>query len=207
MKTNKKIILIISCLSFCLTIFIISDTYAKYLTSAIGSSRIPVARWNIKINNQTIRDNSDFSSTLAPIFPGNSNIASNIIAPTAEGYMDLNFDFSGADVSFSYSITVQPNANSSVRDLVVTGYSINGGNIVPVNSSQIISETIHYSDNIQGKTFRIYIKWKDDNTATMNNIEDTLATNSSRDALMDVNVSFTQVAEDNNNLLQNQTQP
>lgn len=195
MKTNKKILLIIACISTCLAFFLIAETFAKYLTSASGTTNVPVARWNIKVNNQTIKNNSDFSSTLTPVFSGNTNMASNIIAPTAEGYIDLNFDFSGADVSFSYTISVSPNPNSSVQDLVPIGYSINNGQIVNVTDSNIITEIINYADNISTKYFRIYIKWNDDSaTSTMNNIDDTLATSNSENALLDVSVAFTQVA-------------
>ena len=94
MKNYKKILILLA--TICLSIAIISFLliYAKYTTSANSQTDVPIARWNILVNNISIKNNTDISNTLTPVFPGNENIASNIIAPTAEGYFDLNFDFS-----------------------------------------------------------------------------------------------------------------
>ena len=160
----------------------------------LGSTEINVARWNILVNNLSIKDNPDISTTLTPVFPGNENIASGIIAPTAEGYFDINFDVSAADVSFKYDITTSVHPNSSVKDLVVTGYSIDNGERINLdNPNTPITDTILLTDNIKTRTFRIYIKWNDEENSTMNNRDDTLAAISGLQALLNVNVSFTQV--------------
>lgn len=197
MKINKKILVLLTCISACISLTFISTTYAKYLTSANGLASVPVARWNIKINNQNIKNNSDFSSTLSPVFPGNDNIASNIIAPTSEGYVDLDLDFSGADVSFIYEIAVSPNVNSSVPDLISYGYSVDNENIIPLSkNSDKISDKIIYSDNIKSRYIRIYLKWDDSaDTSSMNNLDDTITTLNSSTALVDISVSFKQVTE------------
>lgn len=192
MKSSKKILLFLSAICFILLIVFIIDTYAKYKTSATGNANIPIARWNIKVNNQTIKNNSDISSTIAPTFPGNEHIASNIIAPTAEGYFDLNFDFNGADVSFHYEISITPNSNSSVKDLVISGYSIDDGPII--DSSKPIEEDILYTNNITNRNIRVYVLWDDSESASMDNLADTTATTSSNPALLNVNISFTQIA-------------
>lgn len=130
-------------------------------------------------------------------FHGNEHIASNIIAPTAEGYFDLNFDFSDADVSFEYLITVSADENSSVQDLVTTGYSINDGEKITFeNFNTPISEIIKLSDNISTRKIRIYIKWNDDESSqSMTNTDDTLSTTSENPPLLNVNISFTQITE------------
>ena len=160
-----------------------------------------IARWDIKVNNLSIKDNTNISNTLKPIFPGNSNIAANIIAPTAEGYFDLNFDFTGADVSFKYEITPSVDSSSSVKDLVATGYSIadNGGefgNRVNLeNYNDKISDTILLNSPVKKRTIRIYILWNDDETSQeMSDDEDTNSTKSEKDPLFHVNIIFTQVA-------------
>lgn len=178
MKILKKLIFILACISLGISLFFIVDVYAKYVTSANGNANIAIARWNIKINQLSIKNNTDFSSVITPIFPGNDNIASDIIAPTAEGYFDISFDFSAADVSFIYNISISSNENSVVQDLVATGYSIDGGPVVEFNdSNRIISDTILYTDNIDTRNLRIYITWDDTSAdATMDNAADTHAT-------------------------------
>ena len=196
MKNFKKLLILLAII--CLAIAIISflSIYAKYTTSANSQTDVPIARWNILVNNISIKDNPDISQTLQPIFPGNENIASNIIAPTAEGYFDLNFDFSAADVSFEYEITTSVNENSSVKDLVTTGYSVDDGEKITfdeVNSP--IKDTISLTDNIKTQKIRIYVKWNDDENATMDNAADTASTTSGNLTSLNVNISFTQLTE------------
>lgn len=199
MSLYKKFILFLAFVSACFCVFVIADTYAKYSTSATQITNIPIARWNIKVNNVSIKNGQSLSSVIVPVFPGNEHIADGIIAPTAEGYFDLDLDFSSADVSFSYTISMSPNENSSVTDLVITGYSVDDGEITPFDSStgNTLTDNIYYTDNIDARKIRVYIKWDDDiNTATMDNVADTAATfDSSNGALLDITASFVQIAE------------
>ena len=200
-KLNKKFTILIIGLILLTILFGFALIYAKYISSAYGNTKMAIARWDIKVNNLSIKNNTNISNTLKPIFPGNSNIAANIIAPTAEGYFDLNFDFSGADVSFKYEITPSVDSSSSIKDLVATGYSIadNGGefgNRVNLkNYNDKISDTILLNSPVKKRTIRIYILWNDDETSQeMSDDEDTNSTKSEKDPLFHVNIIFTQVA-------------
>lgn len=200
-KINKKFTILIIGLILLTILLGFALIYAKYVSSAYGNTKMAIARWDIKVNNLSIKNNTNISNTLKPIFPGNSNIAANIIAPTAEGYFDLNFDFSGADVSFKYEITPSVDSSSSVKDLVATGYSIadNGGefgNRVNLkNYNDKISDTILLNSPVKKRTIRIYILWNDDETSQkMSDDEDTNSTKSEKDPLFHVNIIFTQVA-------------
>ena len=197
MKNRKKFLILLLCILFCLLIFSIIQIYAKYLTSAAGDTSISVAKWNIRVNNLSIKNNADISSAVIPVFTGNENIAPNIIAPTAEGYIDLDFDFTDADVSFKYEITTSVDENSSVKDLVATGYSIDDGEKVNFsNFNDPISETISLNSNIKRRKYRLFLLWNDDeNTAQMSNADDTSATKYGQPALFRVNISFTQIAD------------
>ena len=196
MKNYKKFILLIILILILTLILVLIQIFAKYLTSASGDATMTVARWNILVNDLSIKENTDISNTLAPVFPGNENIADGIIAPTAEGYFDLNFDFSDADVSFKYEITTTVDENSSVKDLVTTGYSIDDGEkIVFDELNSPITDTILLTDEIDTQKIRVYVKWNDDETATMDNEADTIATTSDTPALLHVSISFTQIAE------------
>jgi len=200
-KINKKFTILIIGLILLTILLGFALIYAKYISSAYGNTKMAIARWDIKVNNLSIKNNTNISNTLKPIFPGNSNIAANIIAPTAEGYFDLNFDFTGADVSFKYEITPSVDSSSSVKDLVATGYSIadNGGefgNRVNLeNYNDKISDTVLLNSPVKKRTIRIYILWNDDETSQkMSDDEDTNSTKSEKDPLFHVNIIFTQVA-------------
>ncbi|MGM9879259.1 MAG: hypothetical protein ACI31R_04470 [Bacilli bacterium] len=201
MNITKKINILLACIALLFSLLIIQDTFAKYLTDADGEADMNIARWKILVNNKDIRNNSDISETLTPTFLENEHIAKNIIAPTSEGYFDIVIDHTAADVSFNYTITSKPNTNSSVSDIVTTGYSINGGEIVSLTEeNNSISKDVLYSKTDTNKVIeiRIYIKWDDSSENKMNNEDDTNATKSNTPAKLDVNLAFKQIAETTN---------
>lgn len=196
----EKFLLTIGVFLSCIGIGILTFTYSKYVTGASGNASVRVARWNITINDQNVADNANFSSVIEPVFPGNSNIASDVIAPTAEGYFDITIDGTNTDVSFTYTITTSNNVNSAVSDLVLSGYSIDGGArqaISDANGQLSISNSILYDQQDKDVDIRVYFMWNDDseNGATMNNSDDTSATlNSENRAMITVNVNVVQLA-------------
>lgn len=171
----------------------IQDSYAKYLTTASADTNLTIARWNILVNTRDVVNNSDFSNYVAPIFPGNTHISSGIIAPTSEGYFDISIDNTAVDVSFDEVISIKHTLDNTISDLIITGYSLNGGSVTSVNSSSAtINKTILITDS-KTHTYRIYVKWIDGGGESMNNTADTQATKNGK-ASMEISVSFTQKA-------------
>lgn len=200
----EKIFIMVGAIASLVGVGILTYTYSKYVTGTSGNASVRIARWNLTVNNQDIVNNNNFSSVIEPVFPGNSNISSGVIAPTAEGYFDIVIDGSNTDVSFSYTITTSDNANSAVSDLVLSGYSIDGGERQDVSSTngQIsITNSILYNDVDKNVSLRVYFMWNDDsdNGAEMDNDDDTDATkNTNNRALLNVNVTFVQLANNQN---------
>lgn len=192
---NKKITIPLCIICFLLCLFFIEDTYAKYITSTNESASMNIARWRILVNNKDIRENSTTNAVITPIFNGNDNINSGIIAPNSEGYFDLIIDATEADVSFKYKIEISVNQNSPVKDLITTKYIIDNGNEIPLErNNATIENTVLHKDNTKPINIRVYIKWDDSNEATMDNDADTEATKQvDNPAKMDVKLSFTQL--------------
>ena len=173
MKTKKKIIFFVALLSLFYCISIMQDTYAKYLSSATENAELTIARWSILINDQDVVNESNFSDTISPQFAGTTNIKSDVIAPTAQGYFELEINGENTDVSFTYTISIDT-TDCAVEDLKITGYSINGtpytynGNDV---SGNILVNAVDKTDEVI-----FYVEW-DDNAATqtMDNAADTAA--------------------------------
>lgn len=192
---NKKITIPLCIICFLLCLFFIEDTYAKYITSTNESASMNIARWRILVNNKDIRENSTTNAVITPIFNGNDNINSGIIAPNSEGYFDLIIDATEADVSFKYKIEISVNQNSPVKDLITTKYIIDNGNEIPLErDNATIENTVLHKDNTKPINIRVYIKWDDSNEATMDNDADTEATKKvDNPAKMDVKLSFIQL--------------
>lgn len=198
-KTKKKLLYCISCLFLIISLSVIKSTYAKYITSANGDANINIARWKILVNNQDIEENKELSNVITPIFDGNDNIASNVIAPTAEGYFDILIDASNTDVSLKYEITTSDNAESAVSDLIISGYSLDDGErqqIISDDGQIKIENEILYNSQDKDIKLRVYLKWNDDDTngATMDNQADTNATKIDTNlAKVNVNLKFIQI--------------
>ena len=175
-----------------LTVFLIHDSYAKYLTALNETTNIRVARWRILVNNNDIRANNTATAVVTPVFYQNNHIANNVIAPTSEGYFDLVIDSSGADVSFNYSLDVGVNSTSAVQDLVVTGYQVNNGQTVSQVNTPLFQDQVLYSSGVTSNTIRVFIKWDDGVNSSMNNAADTLAADGT--AKLDVVLQFQQIA-------------
>lgn len=190
MKYNKKIILLMLCISILLCFLTMQETYAKYSTSNTATSNISIARWRILVNNFDVRNDISTSTVIQPVFNGNNNISDGYIAPTANGYFDILIDATETDVSFNYQIAIDQNDNNEVLDLVITGYSINNEATQTYNSN--ITGSINKSDTNKTIQIRVFVTWNDGIGSTMNNEADTNTTGEDKTAKLDVNLNFIQ---------------
>lgn len=195
MSLKQKAFLLIACMSMLNCLNLIQDTFAKYSSDANASTNISIAKWNILVNNNDIKNNKDFSNSVVAVFTGNENVNDGYIAPTAEGYFDIVVNANNVDVSYNMNMDINVSNDSDVKDLLITGYSVNNGPITTLNtSSYTLSSNVSYLDNIRIYTYRFYIKWDDTETNTMTNEEDTNTTINSGKAKFDIVTSFIQKA-------------
>jgi hypothetical protein len=173
MKTKRKIVFFIALMSLFYCISLMQDTYAKYLSSATENAELTIARWSILINNQDVVNESNFTDTISPVFAGSTNIKSDVLAPTAQGYFELILNGENTDVSFQYSIGIDT-TDCAVEDLVITSYEIDGVTY-PFSGTNVVGN-INLNDPSRTKTIKFNVAWNDDAaTQTMNNAADTAA--------------------------------
>lgn len=195
MFEKKYLMFVLTLMSIFITMCMVNETYAKYVSTANATTRSSIARWRILVNNDDITLGSTSTSLITPVFPGTSDIASGVIAPNAEGYFDLVLDGSNTDVSFTYTITIAPNSSSPVTELVATKYAINGATPVDFTGSgtPTLTGTVRLSDQSRVKNIRVYIKW-DDSLNLMTNAEDTNTTTGNQKGMLDVTVNVIQAS-------------
>ena len=194
MNRKLKFILAIIALVFCVTQ--IQQTYAKYVETKEGDTNFTVAKWKILVNNKDITEAATMSSLINPVYVQNDNVAQGVIAPGSEGYFDLVIDASKTEVSFQYNISVSTSENSSVKDLIITGYTLNDSALIPVDSTlNNISNTVYYYSDKKVNTLRVYFKWLDGEGESMDNSADTEASLSNNSAKLKVNLSFIQTKD------------
>lgn len=190
MKQNKLLILFFGLVSLAFSLNAINETYAKYATKAVSNTELNVARWDIIVNDQHIKNNSEEITTITPKYIDNPNVSSGVIAPGSIGYFDLTIDGSFTDVSFDFDISVLPNEESSVKDIKISKYYIDSvDNIQDGNNESIISGEILATDQVKEKVVRIYVIW-DDETGEMTNEEDSYAGHNADNQNASINVKL-----------------
>ena len=172
----------------------INSTFAKYATKSITKSEFNVARWDIVVNNQHIKNSTEEISTITPNYIENNNVAAGVIAPGSVGYFDLTIDGSYTDVSFNFDISVLASENSAVSDLRIMKYYVDSvDNITDAEFGNTISGEINFEDSNKQKNIRIYVIW-DDINGEMTNEEDSTAGHEAeeKNANVDIKINFSQ---------------
>lgn len=196
MTKERKIKLLIAVICLILCIFEVSKTYGKYTESKQGQTQFAVAMWRILLNGTDISSNAELSSLINPVYENNSNIASGVIAPSSEGYFDIEINAVNTQVTFQYNISVTTADNTNVEDLMVYAYRVGtNGNITNV-SNGLNSLTGIVAHDAQNKiiNLRIYFKWLEGTGESMNNVADTAASLAGGTGKLNVSAQFTQVA-------------
>ena len=167
--TKKRILVfILFCLVF---IFLFQEAYAKYRKYASVQVDNTVAKWNIKINNETIGNKTTLTNHITPTITSSNYVKDNVLAPGSTGYFDIVIDASDADVSFTYDINISKYDMYTINDLNIYAYSVNDFSTTTSVTNGNVSGTIQH--NTATTTIRIYFNWLDDGTDTMNNQTDT----------------------------------
>ena len=191
MRYGRKIVVFAALIALFYCVSIIESTYAKYLTTAVGTANMTFARWNILVNSQDVINNSNFSSTIQPDFTGTANIASGVIAPTAQGSFDIELDMTEVDVSLDYTVSAALSSSNTVTDLRILSYTID--NVTTQYNGSFTNRLLVNAVN-RTVTITFNVEWVEDlqDGAIMNNAADTAAATSGV-AAIDVSVNFVQV--------------
>lgn len=191
MRKFRRATIFLALISLLYCISTIESTYAKYVTSTTGTTNLTIAKWNIVINNQDVINNSNFGTTITPIFLGTENIKSGVIAPTSVGTFDITLDVTDVDVSLEYTISISDSISNTVSDLRIISYTIDGVEY-PYNDS--ITNQILLNDSNRTQTITFKVEWNDDSLdgASMNNLADTIAANNGV-AAFGININFIQI--------------
>lgn len=187
--TKKKAFLMLACVWFIITFSVIQTTYAKYVTNLNANANISISYWNIVVNTQNILENSDISSVMSVVLPGDEYTLENVLVPGATGYFNLNIDSSNVTVPFTLTVTTAINeASSLTTDFAISGYSINGGTTTEI--TDVNNFSIDVAQDVDSTLITVYTTWLDDG---LDSAEDTALGISGGTAILDVNLNFEQI--------------
>ena len=189
MSKKKRFILFLAIASLFFSMNMVQKTYAKYVTTSNGEANLNIARWDIVVNDEHIKNKEELSADITPQYAENPNVAEGVIAPGSIGYFDITIDPTNTDVSFDFEISID-NEESDVTDLKLLKYYIDSeDNIKNAEENEVISDSININDK-KAKTVRIYVIWDESINETMDNIKDSEVGHDSENKKASVNVNL-----------------
>ena len=185
MSKKKFCILVLAFISLVFSFNMVKSTYAKYVTSNDNTTDVNLAKWDILVNGEYIKQSKTLSATLTPNFIASNYTANGYLAPGTQAYFDIIVDNTYVDVDYNYVASVGSVAESNLRDLKITKIGIydvdNSENpIVDTTKDQTITGTQaningYWTQGVNSTKYciRVYIEWYDGTGETMNDEEDT----------------------------------
>lgn len=176
--------------------YLFQATYAKYRKQIIGNTDFSIAKWNIKINNEDIKNKKELENSIVPIFDENEYVKEGVIAPGTTGYCDIYINGENVDVTFEYELTPSIPDESTIKDLKITEYIVNPDDAnstkVTYTEGSSIKGTIEH--NIETTQIRLFLTWDDSATNIMDNAADTAAAaDEESKAIIKTTLKFSQV--------------
>ena len=173
----KKIWILICLIMVLITVYEITESYAKYTTSASGTIGKQVGDWVIHVNNSDISSGSSTHTFNIGNFNflANSYVAPGKLAPDSEGYFDIAIDPSGTSVAIRFDATLDfselelsDNINFDYACRVVNGVEDTSAMVRTARNTYTGIISLNEVKNNQVVTARFYIIWDgSDNAADM----------------------------------------
>lgn len=151
----------------------VNYTFSKYTVAIDSTATIEVAKFNIIVNDKKLGKEEKFNLLLS----STENVYENKLVPDSNGYFEIAINPDGTHVSLEYEIAFDLskinseiiNENNETRNIKLTGYSIDGGNVIfDMPDNDIIVGEINLEKNSKGftlddvVTLRVYWEWKQD---------------------------------------------
>ena len=189
----KKFKVLIVIASLAITLSLMSNTYSRYVASSEGNVEIEFAKWQMLVNNTDITNETSSNISFEPVINKSTHVANNKIAPSSTGHFDIEIDPTNVDVSFKYTVELGFENNLkdndgntlNIDDLIITDYAIlpkdyiEGQGLTKIlvdSTNPIIENTMNYITGGFNKfTIRVFFKWFEGKTDTMNETMDDTA--------------------------------
>lgn len=194
-KRDISFIIIFVIILFLTLGYLLQSTYSKYRKRVEVDTDFSIAKWNLRINDEDIRNKSVLEKDIIPILDASDYVNENVIAPGTTGYCDITIMSKQVDVTFNYELTPSIPEESTIKDLIITAYTINPDqNTTKVDYVQDTKITGTIPHNTNTTTIRLYLKWDDSPTNIMDNTADTnAAADPESKAIIKTTLTFNQV--------------
>lgn len=165
-RGTKRLIRFLGFYSIIAFFLLFYSTFARYTTIVKNESTVPIANWQIKVNNNDILNGGTLTNKIE-LIPSTQTTTDNKLAPGQNGYFDIIINPEGTDVAIEYILNL--NTTNLPSGIILTTYEILNENI----SANIENNQIEGKINLQqmqqltssdAKTIRVYWEWADGST-------------------------------------------
>jgi hypothetical protein len=153
----KKAILLISVLMLFFTIYSIKNTFSLYESEKNILSETDIAKWEIKINENSLNDNNEFVIDQIA-YDTSSSVKENRIAPGTCGYYDIKIDTSLTDVSVRYDVIFDFSTLKSENLEVKSIVELSNEPLIQT-AENAYTGLIKYTSNLKQNIIRVNICW------------------------------------------------
>jgi len=166
----KKVFILITLLMIIFTIYEITNSYAKYIANGTATSTKTAGAWVITVNNDDITGTSSTHEfTMNNLtYLDNEFVVEGKVAPSSEGYFDVDIDPTGTSVAIRFDVTIDT-SELNISDLInfqsacklVEGEEVSEGIIRTGANTYTGIISLEEVENGDITSARFYFKWED----------------------------------------------
>lgn len=143
---------------------------AKYELASVGSVKIGVANWNIKLNGEELTSSSQLDNSIQFFIDSAKDYGSP--EPGESGHFDITIDPAGTEVSFAYQVALDKRRLPA--RFSVASYSLNGGARIDLPEGANVEGQVFLNGKTQftaedAQTIRYYWRWDEPDAGTKEN--------------------------------------
>lgn len=137
-ETKSKILNVLFIISLIICLYLISDTYAKYVEEVNTSYQSSAKGWKVVVNDRVIREQTTLYDVITPRFDSNEYMEDELIVPGREGYFDMEINFEDVGVPFTVDLKVEQELDeaevyTNLPDFKYLGYSLEESKVIYYN--------------------------------------------------------------------------
>lgn len=171
MKKQDKIIIVL--IAVLILIFIVSKTLSLLQTNITARAELPLANWNILINDTELTSKSTADIRINNIeWDGNAHTSAGVVAPGSTGKVYLEINPTNTSVAFTYTISFIDKVINDQYILTITDIKDDDGSLIKTDQHSYTGlYTLEEIRSRENKTIEIDVEWINDES---NNQSDTL---------------------------------
>ena len=149
----KKYLILVIIIFFGL---IINETYAIFYSNISKNTKLPIAKWNITLNDENITNTYTNIIDIKNIIWENEYANEKKVAPGSKGSFDIEIDSNDTEVSFLFEISYIDHTIDENKILTVTNIRYDGSDLIKISDNKYICI---FPINSNYKTISVDLEW------------------------------------------------